>query len=298
MLDERLKVLKSRGSKNLDKDMNALRDSNDVYMLPKERLSDQEWQELNSMLAIHGVKMVPFLHKDNYMYMKFTRVDKKRELENATAKIKVQQFNYIRNKYPNISDDVIKIIIDKQNTLDVSGIYDMIRHTTKYYKLDKNEFAKAVEYGSRDADGIKVFSYQNWTLSRRYVVRHNKPVNYHISLNVSVVPGLIRALDEVLKQDKGETIDYYKFPKGTEYNEAIARHDPVTIYLYSRNPKIEQAIVKAVAPYVRSNEGLLGEQLGRGVDINKETTDEYGMSVGQLVSKQIYDALKRMKQND
>ena len=297
MLDNRFAFLKSRASRNFDRYMKAFLDGTDIYMLPKSRLTDTEWKELNSMLSSSGVKLVPILHKDNYMYMKFAKVDKKKDFENATAKIKVQQFNYIRTNYPNISDEVIKTIVDKQDELSVFDIYHMLRHTNRPYKLNKDEFIKAVEYGSRDTDGIKVFEYQDWTWARRSVVRHKKTAKYHISLNVSVVPGLIHALDEIIKQDRGELIDYYKFPKQDQYNEAIKRHDPVTIYLYSRDSSIEQKIVRAVAPYARSNEGLLGQLLGNGVDINKETTDDYGMSVGQLASRQIYNELRKMRQN-
>lgn len=62
--------------------------------------------------------------------------------------------------------------------------------------------------------------------------------------------------------------------------------------MYDRDPDTEQQIVAAVAPYARSNEGLLGQILGPGVDINTETTDINGLSVGQTVAaniKQILD---------
>ena len=80
----------------------------------------------------------------------------------------------------------------------------------------------------------------------------------------------------------------------TSYDEAITRHDPVTIYLSARNRDIEQKIVRAVAPYARSNQGLLGEILGYGVDISPETTQKYGMSVGEHASMQIYNALRNI----
>lgn len=131
MLDNRFAFLKSRASRNFDRYMKAFLDGTDIYMLPKSRLTDTEWKELNSMLSSSGVKLVPILHKDNYMYMKFAKADKKKDFENATAKIKVQQFNYIRTNYPNISDEVIKTIVDKQDELSVFDIYYMLRHTRK-----------------------------------------------------------------------------------------------------------------------------------------------------------------------
>lgn len=298
-MEERFDLLKSKASKSFDKYMKALLDGTDTYMLPKERMSDKEWEELNSMLIKHKVKLVPVLHRDNHVYMQFTKLEKKKEFEKALALVKVQQFNYIRTKYPNLSDEVVKSIVDRQDDLDIDDIYDMLRHKKKPYKQSKSDFLKAVEYGKTPSKNINVFSYQHWTWSRTALKnKENRSEKYHISLNVNVAPGLMRALDEVLAQDAGNYISYYKFPKQDFYDEVISRYDPITIYLYDRNPKVEQAIVKAVAPYVRSNEGLLGEQIGKGVDINKETTYEHGMSVGQYASMQIYKALQNIRQNN
>ena len=47
----RFNELKNRASKSFDKYLNALLAGTDVYMLPKERLSDREWRELNDLLS-------------------------------------------------------------------------------------------------------------------------------------------------------------------------------------------------------------------------------------------------------
>lgn len=171
-MEERFVSLKSKASKSFDKYMKALLEGTDTYMLPQERMSDAEWEELNSMLIKYKVKLVPVSHK-GIGYMQFSRLKKKKEFENATTKIKIQQFNYIRNKYPNLSDDVIKSIVDRQDELDLKDIYDMLRYTKKTYKQSESDFLKAVEYGKTPSKDINVFSYQHWTWSRT-ALKHKK----------------------------------------------------------------------------------------------------------------------------
>lgn len=290
---QRFNELKNRASKSFDKYLNALLNGTDVYMLPKGRLSDREWRELNDLLSEKNVKFVETIER-GVPYMQFSKTNNHGEFKRATAKVKVMQFNAIRNKYPYLSDSVIQEIVDNQDNISPGEIYNMIRHTKKKYNLSRAEFNKAVAYGETPNNYIDVSQYQRWTWVRKSRVQqpHAKRDIHHISLNVNIVEGLIKALDDVLAQDAGKYIEYYKFPKSDYYDEAITRHDPVTIYLSARNREIEQKIVRAVAPYVRSNEGLLGEILGYGVDISPETTQKYGMSVGQMVSGQIYAMLK------
>ena len=291
----RFNELKNRASKSFDKYLNALLNGTDVYMLPKERLSDREWRELNDLLSEKNVKFVEKMER-GVPYMQFSKTNNHGEFKRATAKVKVMQFNAIRNKYPYLSDSVIQEIVDNQDNISPGEIYNMIRHTKKKYNLSQAEFNKAVAYGKIPTRYIDVSQYQQWTWVRQSRVHqpHAKRDIHHISLNVNIVEGLIKALDDVLAQDAGRYIEYYKFPKSDYYDEAITRHDPVTIYLSARNRDIEQKIVRAVAPYARSNEGLLGEILGYGVDISPETTQKYGMSVGEHASMQIYNALRNI----
>ena len=292
---QRFNELKNRASKSFDEYLNALLNGTDVYMLPKERLSDREWHELNELVKWKNVKFVEKMER-GVPYMQFSKTNNHGEFKRATAKVKVMQFNAIRNKYPYLSDSVIQEIVDNQDNISPGQIYNMIRHTKKKYNLSRDEFNKAVAYGETPNDYIDVSQHQRWAWERKSRVRqpHAKMDLYHISLNVNIVEGLIKALDNVLIQDAGRYIEYYKFPKSDWYDEAISRHDPVTIYLSARNDDIEQKIVRAVAPYARSNQGLLGENLGYGVNISPETTQKYGMSVGEHASMQIYNALRNI----
>ena len=111
----------------------------------------------------------------------------------------------------------------------------------------------------------------------------NNPDGFHISLNVNVCKELLKVLDDILIEDGGAYIDSYKFPKTNYYDEILTRHDPVTIYINARNPELEQKIVRAVAPFVRSNDGMIGESLGKGVCINPETSSR-GISVGKAMA--------------
>lgn len=88
---------------------------------------------------------------------------------------------------------------------------------------------------------------------------------------------------------------YYWFRKYyLDTNDKITtRHDPVTIYISARNPELEARITRAVQPFVRSNEGMIGEMLGNGVCINPETsTGQNGISVGQQISQDIANYIK------
>lgn len=124
----------------------------------------------------------------------------------------------------------------------------------------------------------------------------NNPNGFHISLNVNVVKDLLSVLDDILIEDGGRYIHSYKFPKTNYYDEILTRHDPVTIYINARNPELEKKIVKAVAPFVRSNDGMIGESLGRGVCINGETSNgNGGRSVGETIAQDIVDMIKQSR---
>lgn len=226
-------------------------------------------------------------------YMRFANAAKQENFLSADTKIKHRQFCAIKRAYPNLSDEVIRGIVANQDVLLADDIYYLIRFYEKGYELPYMEFKDAVDYAEKPTKDIKVFEYQRWTWSRASVIERQHFIKdiHHMSLNVNVVEGLVKALDKVVVEDAGRYIDYYKIPKAGYYKEATTRHDPVTVYLYNRNREVEQNIVKAVAPYARSNEGLLGQVLGKGVDINEETSCKYGMSVGRMASKKIYDML-------
>ena len=147
---------------------------------------------------------------------------------------------------------------------------------------------------------IEMSGTQDWTWFRKCggavlppVYDPRNPKGFHISLNVRVTEELLRVLDNILIEDGGRYISSYKFPKGNFYDEITTRHDPVTIYISARNPELEARITRAVQPFVRSNEGMIGEMLGNGVCINPETsTGQNGISVGQQISQDIASYIK------
>ena len=148
---------------------------------------------------------------------------------------------------------------------------------------------------------ISMSGTQHWTWFRRCTGNTMPPAKdiqnprgFHISLNVRVTKDLLKVLDDIMMADGGRYIRAYKFPKTSHYKEILTRHDPVTIYMNARNPELEQKIVNAVQPFVRSNEGLIDEMLGRGVSISPETsgTSDNDLSVGQQAALNISRFIK------
>lgn len=148
---------------------------------------------------------------------------------------------------------------------------------------------------------IKMSGTQRWTWFR-YCGGHtgprvtdpNNPNGFHISLNVRVTEDLLKILDDFLIKDGGKYIDAYKFPKTNYYDEILTRHDPVTIYTNARNPELEKQIATAIQPFVRSNDGLVGDMLGRGISISPETSNANGgISVGTAVSNNIANIIRQ-----
>lgn len=303
-----LTQLMMRASKNFEQYKQDCLTGKAEPMLPTQRLSRSEWDELNRLIADQGIRFIPIVYQ-GHQYMQFSRITPENRATpvngNAAAfqaganAVRVKAFDQIKQQYPNLSDEVVQHIVDNQLTLDANDIYKIIRHALRPYDTPQSEFENAANKGSFNTDDIFAWAYQNWTWSRRAknrVARQSNHCGYHLSLNVHVVPGLIDALDKVLAQDMGRHIDYYKFPKANYFDEIQYRHDPVTIYLYDRDPATEQAIVSAVAPYVRSNEGLLGQILGPGVDINAETSNGGGLSVGQTIAVNIKRILESARE--
>lgn len=146
---------------------------------------------------------------------------------------------------------------------------------------------------------IEMSGTQNWTWFRSCkgavfnpVQDRNNPDGYHMALNVRITKRLLQILDDILIADGGRYIHSYKIPK--DFIDVRSRHDVVTIYTNARNPELEQRIVKAIQPFVRSNDGLIGDMLGNGVCISPETSSK-GYSVGTKISRDIADFIKQNK---
>ena len=58
----------NRASKNFNKYLRAFLNHGEVYMLPRERMTDEMWRVLNKSLAAHGVRLVPTEQKGVKVY--------------------------------------------------------------------------------------------------------------------------------------------------------------------------------------------------------------------------------------
>lgn len=74
---EMVAQLRSRASRNFDKYLRAFLERDEAYMLPRERMTDEMWRELNKSLVSHGVRLVP-VEKDGVSYMMFSALSKQR----------------------------------------------------------------------------------------------------------------------------------------------------------------------------------------------------------------------------
>ena len=63
--------LKNRASKRFNQYLQDFKANGTVMALPRERLSDAEWQELNKIIKNQGVVLVPTV-KNGYEYMAFS----------------------------------------------------------------------------------------------------------------------------------------------------------------------------------------------------------------------------------
>ncbi|MBP3398016.1 MAG: hypothetical protein J6K82_03735 [Alphaproteobacteria bacterium] len=80
--------LKNRASKRFNQYLKDFKTNGTVMALPRERLSDAEWQELNKIIRNQGVVLVPTV-KNGYEYMAFSALaapDMSDELKNRASK--------------------------------------------------------------------------------------------------------------------------------------------------------------------------------------------------------------------
>lgn len=305
--------LRDRASKNFEKYLKDFLNTGNSAGLPESRLTKEEWVQLNKSLIEVGVQLVPHM-QDGYMYYWFTKASRpmdkvsvwahgREELENRLIKI-------IQQKYPNLSTITILNILRSGNPTDDNMIYRMLRYKQdgEYTDVSQKEFEDAFYYALESCSKqwpqgrhINMHGMQYWTWFRSCggstehpVIDPNNPNGFHISLNVRVTQNLLKVLDDFLITDGGRYINSYKFPKTNFYDEILSRHDPVTIYTNARNPNLEKQIAAAIQPFVRSNDGLVGEMLGKGISISPETSNaNSGISVGEAISKDIAGIIKQ-----
>lgn len=294
---------------------------------PTSRLNDQEWEQLNTELATIGIKMEKRQHSTNDgIYYWFTRTSKKAnntdKYNSARQDIINMLFDQIKAKYPNISNPTILEIINTRGD-DVDAIYDKLRYKQdgNYTDVSEQEYNAASQYALEHCNNTTQNNLipKTWEQLGRHikmrtskdgswwfrscdgntvppVTGNRKSAAFHISLNVNIYDKTLKALDDILIADGGRYIHSYKFPTINYYDlEILTRHDPITIYMHARNPELEQKIVAAIKPFVRSNEGLIDEILGPGVCISPETSNNKGPSVGTKAANDIANMIAKYR---
>ena len=258
-------------------------------------------------------------------------VNKTNVFARGRKELKNRLIEIIQQKYPNLSKITILNILRSDNPTDVDTIFKMLRYKQdgEYTDVSQQEFEDAFYYaitscsndtelinkgGLHNWNGIEyalthnmgkkktqskhisMSGLQNWTWFRFYdngTQGFDTAARFHISLNVRVTKDLLKVLDTFLVQDGGKYINLYKFPKTDYYDEILYRHDTVTIYTKARNPELEKQIARAIQPFVRSKDGLIGEILGKGISICPETTAKNKTSVGRTAAKDIANIIKK-----
>ncbi|MCQ2562765.1 MAG: hypothetical protein MJ158_04095 [Alphaproteobacteria bacterium] len=310
-------------SNKFDEYIDLVKQTNKMVDFPAHILTASQWNVLKDMLAVKGIA---FKLVGDKMRMMTINKSKKMALNYGLNMLEQKLFEVIQERYPNLSDDTISRIAKADNQF---SMYDALRYAKTPYNSSERDFTEALRYALNTASKqlgefpalakwkpskpeldelgtninpqITMFGYQSWTWAREYSGAHNPiknphhPHGFHVSLNVNITPELLKSLDELVAKDMGRHIQYYKFPKLSDFKEAKTRHDPVTIYMYSRDDNTEQEIVKRVAPFVRENDGLIGYLLGTGVDINEEMPAGSDKSVGQDFAQKVYALKERLR---
>lgn len=295
----KLRTLKNKASERFDMRIENLLTNGEYVGWPTYRATDEEWKQIKELLKPFGINLYP---KDGYMYINKGRTVQ--DYQHATGAVEEKTFNMLKQRYPNIPDENLHAIVKSDSA---EEIYELLRYTLpgKEYKLYPEDWESALGY--HHANHMRVYSpdvrrgvpYDGWYV-RQYCGKNRQPVSYenggegyHISLNVKVSSEVLDALDSILQQDRGQYIDYYKFPMDSY--ECTRRFDPITIYTRARNPELERMIADYVASEVRDNHGLIGEMVGPGVAIAEETSKKYGRSVGEHEADIMFDKLRRMR---
>lgn len=315
--------LRNNASHNFEKYLDEFLQTGRSAGFPTSRLSDPEWEQLNSELATIGIKLIKRPHsKNGKTYYWFAHAPQETNNTNkyntAREDIINMLFDQIKAKYPNIANPTILEIINTRGN-DIDAIYDKLRYKQDghYTDVSEQEYDIASQYALEHCNNN---TQKTWEQLGRHIKMHSsqdgswwfrscdgntvppvsgnrKSAAFHLSLNVNVYDKTLKALDDILIADGGQYIHSYKFPTTPYYAlEILTRHDPITIYMHARNPELEQKIVAAMKPFVRSNEGLIDEILGPGVCISPETSNNNkGPSVGEKAAQDIANMIAKYR---
>ncbi len=155
----------------------------------------------------------------------------------------------------------------------------------------------------KTVDTEKDGSTNGWYYREFHTVKHNfKNTKGRLSFNIYASPNLIKKLDEILYQDKGENILQYKVP--ADFNDWFNRVDPITMYFYSLNSELLKQIVTATKPYLREKEPkeIVGKNkvcdinLPPGIYYNKEYSEEDVKNLFAIAEKYFTEFSKEIKE--
>ena len=277
-------TLRQSASKSFDKYLAEVKTNSTGKgaKLPKSRLNDAGWNEVNKSLASENVQLVD----TGDGYMQFVRADHVDDGAKIIAEVVPDVFDarkmrvsdgsgklYVRNSasemlgYPVNGDDAVN---------EVNQLYGTIRRGIEY-PVNDTKVSRAINAMEKPSNNAILYraptNNYNW-----HVHSYNGPrgssaeVQYHVSLNVEVDDALIKKLDDIMAKDQGRHIVDFKIPPVGSRWKTMA--DPISIYMRGTNPEIERAIAAAAKPYVRTSSeiGLLGRKIDDGVAIAYETS--------------------------
>ena len=92
-----------RASKNFEQYLRDFQEKGTVRFLPRSRLTDQEWNDLNRALATRGVCMTP-TKQDGISYMMFNTLNKQQALENVA---------HLKNRASRNFDKYLRAFLDQ-----------------------------------------------------------------------------------------------------------------------------------------------------------------------------------------
>ncbi len=299
------KLLWLRANKEFDNYVNYFLKTGEPQGFSVGRMTDEMWNDLSASLIERGIVLHPEVHTSGQKYMVLRSLDWVRKNGNAAEKTNMKIFDDIKKFYPNVPAGNAYLIsnlntdnlVGRENfaEYEIDDAYKLLRHTrpgeTLYTNESLDDFKKSRAYQLDHANrksGVFGMNHDGW-FWRGFSDQSNHILpdgrdSWHISINARLCPELLRALDQVVVQDQGRTILEYKF---TDHYSAVGtRFDTISMYTRARDPELEAAIARAVAPFVRSNDGLMGDMLGKGVSIIRDTstTDK---SVGQVAADKI-----------
>lgn len=220
-----MNVLKTKASKSFEKYVDLFKNAGKSYLIPKQRLSDAEWDELNTELAKDSLEMIP-VEKDNHMYMKFrklSRDEKKKKLFNAGV---LKNINGIIQRAEHISGvsgweykaksglgfEHVRLPIDKMPKSKIDDIVDQFREKGVDLEIINTNKGKYLVFNT---EKYRNFAPDNYKPNNK--IKHGI---YHSS-NVVLSELIKSAIQKILNTKIPENRDSNLSPKMQVYTKGI-----------------------------------------------------------------------------